>query len=89
MTSAEYLARQIQLAEGKWKDRVTLKDSGGDSQLDAHIFGGYAQKGALRVCPAPQTWVASELHRESSIAKERRKARAERTLAKPPKGEKP
>eukprot|EP00959_Pyramimonas_sp_CCMP1952_P429795 9001226-Pyramimonas_sp.AAC.1 len=37
--------------------------------------------GNLCICPDPQSWVTAELARECAIAKERRKAREERTLA--------
>ena len=82
LASAEYCVRQIQMVEERWRDRVA--GSADDLASEATLFSGSITRGTICVCPALQLWVAEELKRESSVAKERRKAREERALGRPP-----
>jgi hypothetical protein len=84
LATGEFLARQVQMSEERWKDRVHSTTDAATS-LDAHLYGGMISKGSLCICPALQLWIATELSKEASVAKERRKAREERQLAKPGK----
>ena len=52
---------------------------------EAHLFTGVSSRQSLCVCPLLAKHVSEELAKESSILKERRKAREERGLAKPSK----
>ena len=58
--------------------------------FDAHLYlGASSARGGFCTCPDSQEWIAEELRKESSVAKERRKAREERALLRPkaePKG---
>ena len=81
---AEYLGRQVQLTEEKWKDRVLGNQNEGASE--AAMFSGVGQR-TLCIAPQLQDWMTEELRKESAILKERRKAREERNLLKPPKKE--
>ena len=80
----EFLARQVQMSEERWKDRIHSTTDAASS-LDSHLYGGMISKGSLCICPSLQSWIATELSKEASVAKERRKAREERQLAKPGK----
>ena len=80
---AEILSRQVQLAEEKWKDRVSGSLPTGDTEHDSHLYLGTGlSHGDLRVCPLLRAWIAEQLSTESAIPKERRKAREERTLTR-------
>ena len=82
LAGCEFLARQVQLVEEKWKDRI-LGKSDGELASEAHLFGGMTVRNTLCVCPDLNSWVAGELAKESAVLKERRKAREERALGKP------
>ena len=57
-------------------------------RLAVMSLGSGATRGLIMVAPALEDYVAGELHRESAAAKERRKMREERGLARPtPPGE--
>ena len=79
---AELVARQLQLTEERWRERFTGPDNA-DSESNLHLFLGGATRGNLCISPALQEWISDELRKESSVAKERRKAREERALVKP------
>ena len=82
LAGCEFLARQVQLVEEKWKDRI-LGKTDGDLASEAHLFGGMTARCTICVSPELSSWVALELSKESAVLKERRKAREERALAKP------
>ena len=89
--AAEIISRQIQMIEERHRDGGAQSSEGKNSahsSQDTHLFlGTAASRGGLCVCPALQEWISEELRRESSIMKERRKAREERALNnKGPKG---
>jgi hypothetical protein len=86
LASSEMLCRQIQLVEERWKDRFVSGESA-ESEYNLHLFLGQQSRGNLCIAPQLQEWISEELKKESSIAKERRKAREERSLVKPPKGD--
>ena len=82
---AEMLGRSVQLQEERWRERLSGDDSA--NGLDSHLFYGTASvRGNVCVCPALQHFVAQELSKEFSVAKERRKANEERAAARPKKG---
>ena len=71
------------MVEKKYKDRMQ-SGSGGDVQSDAFLYMATSiTRGVVGVCPALTEYISGELSKESSILKERRKAREERTLARP------
>ena len=78
--AAEKLARDLQMQEERYADRVTTAKEGSE---EAAIFGGLGTRGNLCICPELKAHVAEELKSITSVAKERRKAREERGLAKP------
>ena len=84
LASAEFAVRQIQMVEEKWKEKIL--GAVPESMQESHLFSGTPTRGTICVCPDLQEYVSKELAKASSILKERRKAREERTLAKPPKG---
>ena len=77
IASAELMAREVQIVEEKWKDKIL----GSDTE-DRQIFLGDSRSRGVCVCPLLQEWVAEELKKEALITKERRKAREERNLAR-------
>ena len=81
--SAEIIARRLQLCEERYKDRL-LAGAGEDETGERHLFGGSTgTRGNLCVAPSLQKYIAEEMARDSAILKERRKAREERSLARP------
>ena len=82
LASAEYCCRQIQMVEERWRERVAGATD--DLTAEATLFSGAFSRGTICVCPALQAWIAEELKKESAVAKERRKAREERQLGRPP-----
>jgi hypothetical protein len=84
LAGVEYLFRQLQATEEKYRDRVHKKGED-HSSAEAHFFTGVGARQALCICPALTKYAAEEMAKESAILKERRKAREERTLAKPGK----
>ena len=57
---------------------------GSDLWLDERtiFLGADRSRGSSLICPALEAYVASRLHDESSVLKERRKGREERLLAR-------
>ena len=82
LAAAEYVTRQIQMVEEKYKDKV----AGGDDSLEQALFSGQAHRSGLCLCPALTEWMGTEMRGEAALMKERRKAREERALKKPPAG---
>jgi hypothetical protein len=88
LASAEHAARQVQLVEERWKDRLIGSAENQDALVDMHLYSGQATRGTICVAPQLQEWISEELRKEFSVAKERRKAREERALTRTPKNEK-
>ena len=85
----ELVARQLQLCEERYRDKILGTKVGEEGQRDEHYyFTGMATTRGLMVAPALSTWISEQIARENAIAKERRKAREERSLARPKKGAK-
>lgn len=80
LASAELVARAIQRIEEKWKAKLAAIDDAGESCLFMGASGG-SRVGSV-VSPKLTEWVGAEMHKEAAVAKERRKAREERTLAR-------
>ena len=68
----------------KYRDRGVPKDSL-ELVSEAALFSGSRSRTTICVCPALSEWIAEEMRKEAAIMKERKKAREERNLAKPPK----
>jgi hypothetical protein len=72
---------------------VRHRDSGAKEKAkdghsgDAHlVMGTSATRDGLRFMPAWQRWIAGELRKKSAVLKEKRNAREEKDLNKPPTG---
>ena len=83
LATGEFVARQIQLTEEKWRDRM-LGRNDAEATTDQHLYSGMQTRGSLCICPELSKWIAEELSKESAVMKEKRKAREERALQKPP-----
>ena len=83
--AAEHCSRQIQMVEERWKDRAVGASEGDSAFGEMHLFAGKQTRGNLCLCPDLVEWISDQLKNEASINKERRKAREERSLAKPKK----
>jgi hypothetical protein len=81
LSVGQHLCRQIKLVEVRWMDRVF--GSNKVQVADAHLHLRRSTRGSLCVGPAIQDWLSDELQNEYAVAKERRKAREERALARP------
>ena len=79
----EHCARQIQLTEERWKERLIPST---DQEGDSYLYLGRSTRGSLCIAPQLTEWLSEELRKEYAVAKERRKAREERALARPKKG---
>ena len=77
----ELVCRQIQIAEDKLSHR--FEDVSSDHHSDYYLMSGAQSKSQLCISPELKAWISSEVQKESSILKERRKAREERVLANP------
>lgn len=76
VAGVEYLFRQVQLIEEKYKDKVF--GTGSDANLEANLFAGMAHRSGLCICPLLNEWIAKDMQGEAAILKERRKIREER-----------
>ena len=83
LASLELVCRLIQICEDKLSHR--FDDSHGDAGSDYYLMSGAQSGSQLCICPELRAWIASEVQKESSVLKERRKAREERVLANPKK----
>lgn len=86
LAAAEHCARQIQLVEERWKSRILGNVEQAEATQDSYLYARTATRGCLCIHPELQAWIAGELSKEYAVAKERRKAREERSLAKPKRG---
>ena len=85
--SEEIDARQVQMIEGERRDSDSKGKAHSNCAADSHSFlGCSAMRGGLCASPALTERIAEESREESAVMKERRKARKERKLNKPPKG---
>ena len=85
LAAAEVIARQIQLIEERYENKLVDVDKHGQN----HLFSGLDEtRGGICLSPALREYVAQELTKESLIMKERRKAREERALARKGEGNK-
>ena len=81
----ELVARRAQLIELKYRDKVVGGGMGGTVDEYAFLYMGTGRtRGLLMISPALEEYVAGELSKETSAAKERRKLREERVAAKAP-----
>ena len=79
----ELICREIQMIEDKYSERLLAGSE--ISPETAHLFlGTHSSRGNVCMSPALRDWVATELRDEAAILKERRKAREERQLNRPP-----
>ena len=81
LASAEYLCRQIQIQEHRWRERALGQM--GELHLESNLWSGQLNRANLCIAPQLQEWVAEESRKESAVLKEQRKAREERAFAKP------
>eukprot|EP00973_Karenia_brevis_P021666 2980261-Karenia_brevis.AAC.2 len=86
LAGAELVARQIQLLEHKYSDRMPGASDSADS--NSLLFAGsLGTRGNVCVSPLLSEWIAEESRKEAAVLKEQRKAHEERALArKAPKG---
>ena len=82
LASAEYVCRQIQLVEEKYKEKAG-NNANTEIVQEQHLFGGHSSRTNLCICPDLSAWIAEEMKTEAAVMKERRKAREERALQKP------
>ncbi|CAK0825147.1 unnamed protein product, partial [Prorocentrum cordatum] len=82
LSFVELLLRRAQLAEYRYKHKLLWTDGQVDALLqDEFLYLGVGEtRGQLMICPLLEEFVASELHRESTISKESRKLNEERRL---------
>lgn len=84
LVACESMCRCMQSHEQRYRDRSV--SSASESVVDNHLFLGTDMvRGNVMISPKLQEFFKEELARESQIAKELRKAREERALAKPKK----
>jgi len=80
LASMEYVCRQIQMIEEKYKDKNTSTSS---ESFEASLYAGVTHRSGLCISPQLSAWISDELKGEAAVMKERRKAREERALARP------
>ena len=82
LACGELVARNIQRIEERHKDRAIASEE----QSEAALFMGMPQgsRAGLCISPALNTWAGKQTAEEACVAKERRKAREERALARKP-----
>ena len=85
LASMELVCRQIQCIEERYKDKFCGGDTAGTGSLEHHLMAGIQSRSQLCICPALNDWLADEIRKQTSVDKERRKAREERSLTKPEK----
>jgi hypothetical protein len=85
LASMELLVRQIQCIEERQKDKFITADFSGSTGYEQHLMAGSSSRSQLCICPALMEWVTKEVAKQNIMDKERRKAREERALTRPPK----
>ena len=84
---AEMMMRELMFIEEKYKDRAGGAKDG--SLSEKSLFVGHEQRVVLCIFPELITYyIGEEMRKEALVMKERRKAREERALIKPPKPDK-
>ncbi len=82
LSASELIVRQLQLLE-----EIQLHSSAAHDSIAAEeqslFMGASVGSGCTIISPLLKTWIATEMAREASVLKERRKAREERALARP------
>ena len=79
LASLELICRQIQSTE----EGLRAHFEGNHDVHDRQLMSGLPHRSNLCICPALMKWTSAEASVETSILKERRKAREERTLQRP------
>ena len=74
IAAAEAMARELQVQEERYADRVRIVDDADEREL----YAGVETSGNLCVMPELKSWVGERLKDQNLINKERRKAREER-----------
>ena len=82
----ELVARQLQLCEERHRDKILGTNDSHRDEL--YYFTGMATTRGLKVAPELSSWISEQISRGNAIAKERRKAREERSAARPKRGAK-
>ena len=85
LASMELLVRQIQCIEERQKEKFATADFSGPTGYEQHLMAGSSSRSQLCICPALMEWVTKEVSKQNVMDKERRKAREERALTRPPK----
>ncbi|CAE7467165.1 unnamed protein product [Symbiodinium microadriaticum] len=81
LASIELACRRLQMIQYRWRERILGAVSSGTIDDESHFFLGVdPTRGNLCICPALNSWLGEELHKESQANKEQRKAREERAL---------
>jgi hypothetical protein len=74
LASFELLARRVQLAAWRHRDRLVVRNAVDDLADDEYLYMGASEtKGSVMVCPALSEHIGQALHKEAQISKERRK----------------
>lgn len=84
LAGAEMICRNLQRIEERHKFKLASVDDAGEGALFMGSTTG-VRAGSI-ICPRLTEWIGSEMQKEAMVAKERRKAREERALAR--KGDK-
>jgi hypothetical protein len=84
LAGGEMIVRALQRIEEKHKFKLSAVDDAGEGALFMGSSSG-SRVGSI-ICPKLTEWIGSEMQKEALVAKERRKAREERALAR--KGDK-
>ena len=83
LACVELLCRRLQMLQYRWRERVLGSAASGTLDDESHYFlGTDPTRGNLCVCPALNSWLGEELHKEHLANKEQRKAREERALVR-------
>ena len=84
LCSAETMCRSMQVAEARHRNR--LQSSTPDASVDTHLYKGTdLVRGNVTLAPLLQKFFKDELAREYARAKELRKCREDRAVARPKK----
>ncbi|CAE7706879.1 unnamed protein product, partial [Symbiodinium necroappetens] len=83
LASIELACRRLQMIQYRWRERILGSVSSGTVDDESHFFLGVdPTRGNLCICPALNSWLGEELHKESQANKEQRKAREAASLAR-------
>ena len=80
----ELLLRRAQLSELKHKERLLQVDAANDYGADEYLYmGTNSTRGQVMIAPELEEYVSTQLQKEGSVLKERRKLMEERALLRP------